>query len=108
MEREIKFRVWNNQKMIYETEYMSIGQILYEGKWAIMQYTGLKDHDKKEIYDKDILKDISGYLWLVFWYDDHACFGLKAIGQENVTVEIIDNHNMKLVGNFYENPELLK
>ena len=79
----------------------------YHEDTPVMQFTGLKDKNGVEIYESDRLKDHSGYIWIVFWYNDHACFGVKSV-ENNVSSEIIDNENMEVIGNIYQNPELLK
>ena len=61
--REIKFRIWNadSHKMIYIDMYNAkkLNDLLplYEySVFNLMQYTGLKDKNNKEIYDSDIIK----------------------------------------------------
>ena len=64
MKREIKFRVWLNNQMCYPGN--EIAEIYFDGNpWdnssgILMQYTGLKDKNGKEVYEGDIVLT-SGY-----------------------------------------------
>jgi uncharacterized phage protein (TIGR01671 family) len=127
MNRIIKFRVWDKQNNemvqwadVRETELLDDA---FDGKDAVaMQFTGLKDKKEWEIYEGDILQvkicdDIipannRKAMATVEWSDlygawrvrcsqgDSYYFGLK----ENCWV---DNGNCKVVGNVFQNPELL-
>jgi hypothetical protein len=76
-------------------------------KYQVMQYTGLKDNSGKEIYESDILS-FDNKVWggkitkhfLIEWKDNSACFiGVGVPSDWKIHCEVI--------GNIYENPELL-
>lgn len=119
MQREIKFRAWDKEllEMIPPKKIMcgQLGMLIDTDKeWTdvsysmdrfnVMQYTGLKDKNGKEIYEGDLLNDSNGYIWLVSWNDNHGCY---QVTNDNIVVEIIDNDNEVVVGNIYSNPELV-
>ena len=103
--REIKFRVWNGEEMI-SPDYIDRKGIAHwkensipTSSKTIMQYTGLKDKNGKEIYEGDILgwDDKSGYLWVVIWETmfDHSRWDAS-------------HSEAEIIGNIHENPELIK
>ena len=84
-------------------------------RFALMQYTGIKDKNGKEIYEGDIIK----YKFLydrrlnhispVKFLETEASFGIKDIyGNEIPLYRITANNYFEVVGNIYENPELLE
>lgn len=128
--RDIKFRAWDTQaeEMLYGVEHTydgykvpmpSFGALLdCPDFYIVMQYTGLKDKNGKEIYEGDIVS--LKYLYdkrttdkgQVVWREDKASFGLKSLkGLTNEVYELYQvtaEHNLEIIGNIYENPELLK
>ena len=83
---------------------------------TIGQYTGLKDKNGKEIYEGDILQDKDCIYKVIFEYgsfDGKIIEVLRNVGtQKGMTYQlsfiISDNDNIKVIGNIYENPELLE
>lgn len=109
--REIKFRAWDGEQMI-ESYGVGISKFfeMCNGEYEdfnstenLMQYTGLKDKNGKEIYENDYLEGGGINVWLVKLESG------KYILQNISTGDIIDcNENntqrQEVVGNSYENP----
>lgn len=156
MSREIKFRAWDtyNQRMVYypfmfqptqEHDNVSSPFTYYED-WRdfedgikrpceVMQYTGLKDKNGKEVYDGDIFRVEEGgdfdqqdkiYYLVIVWINEWSMFGclhahteyqaylqigISALDEPmfwTYTLEDTASRKFFLCGNIYENPELLK
>lgn len=73
---------------------------------TIGQFTGLLDKDGKEIYEDDILTFNDGRIGLVEFY--HGCFVVR-YGKDGVPQSLyeIRDWQLKILGNRFENPELL-
>ena len=71
-----------------------------------MQYTGLKDKNGKEIYEGDLLKQKI----IVKWNEKFASWCLYREGWmfTHWFGESCNPEECEIIGNIYENPELLK
>ena len=116
--REIKFRAWRFGKVMdcFSLDILSanaIGLIQSKDRSELMQYTGLKDKNGKEIYEGDILLvQLQDYgcpkteLFKIIWDDSSVRYKLM---DKNGDPWGFDNSSpMEVIGNIYENPELLK
>ena len=125
-----KFRAWlkKEQKMDNEIDHISwledelycigdgITYMVLAEDLVLMQSTGLKDKNGKEIFEGDIveLKDCGETLGnvKVYWDDLLALFQLYAVivDEKEPMYKVIDDEDCSyiVVGNIYENPELLE
>ena len=79
-------------------------------KIELMQYTGRNDANGVEIYDGHIVKFHSGEggrtIKGIVEFDDNSCFYACEVG--NYLYPFMTTFGFKVIGNIYENPELLK
>ncbi|OLN21202.1 hypothetical protein BTO30_16225 [Domibacillus antri] len=79
----------------------------------LMQYTGLKDGNDVEIYEGDILEDfLDNKRYKVVW-DDYGSWVFIPIGAEGHGMDYYEFEDETssfavVIGNIYENPDLLK
>ena len=90
-----------------------------ECPFIIQQYTGLKDKNGKEIYEGDILeykwKNGFKFYYKVYWLDTTASFEITPLSEYEYPDDMsepilswLNLSNLEIVGNIYENAELLK
>jgi len=133
--REIKFRAWDkiSLKMYNDVQYgieycesiRSFGYVLdraepeKRARFILMQYTGLKDKNGKEIYEGDIVKYRShprkAIIGEVIYSDNRAQFLVKSnhyvssTGRETWDYDSFGTQNyLEVIGNIHENPELIQ
>lgn len=116
MKREIKFRAWDKDRKVMRSA-LGIdprskkiiafllpdeggGQKEYEN-CELMQYTGLKDKNEKEIYEGDIVRSKETNTILTVRWDEAYCITGFTITNDMAKV-------IEIIGNIYENPDLLK
>ena len=128
--REIKFRTWDKRynEMIYDahktydygccntgsTHHQSFDCILEDENCEVMQYIGLKDKNGKEIYEGDILSiNVAGVVTkktkVVY---ENGIFGVywrvwNSPYKEINSFNSFCNTEFEVIGNIFENPELL-
>ena len=113
--REMKFRAWDRveKKMIpdiFDEFYTDAQEFFGSPRYIVLQYTGLKDKNGKEIYKGDILRitaveDCNDYINDEKFVMERYCRDIVYL--RNLTA--CDNFvELKTIGNIYENPELIK
>lgn len=86
----------------------------YCNEFELLQYTGIKDKKGKEIYDGDIIYwscDNFKENVVVFWDDEHLRWSIHRIENKlaiDCLYEYSDSRGIEVIGNVYENPELLE
>lgn len=116
--REIKFRAWDKEEkvMCYDiptftddfTDMLN-RTIKYhqDNDLVLMQYTGLKDKNGKEIYEGDIIKYSMGNTMqsnpMVVSFEE--IFGL--LGEYCNSYYATNKNSFEVIGNIYQNPELI-
>jgi len=122
MKRELKFRLWSDSlKVMYSPENQignlwSIpeadnGILKVRDDEVLMQFTGLKDKNGKEIYEGDIIK-YDKWIGKVKWGNERASF--CSVDKDNFGGELAfqiyarDGELPEIIGNIYKNPELIE
>ena len=122
-----KFRAWDGAKkemfkdtfaitesgqvVVVEQEFVtSPPDYVFVDHLVIMQSTGLKDKNDQEIFEGDILKS-NKYITSVFYENGAYCVKYRRTPNTTVTMNVIsfiEKYKTKVIGNIYENPELLE
>jgi uncharacterized phage protein (TIGR01671 family) len=137
MSREIKFRVWDSEsknwydfedgfldyKEMKNGQYIAYSDLIEE--LVLMQYTGLKDKNGKEIYEGDIVRAVYEEDEGGGWHCDHKVRGkvyfdthwgvkfdcrdaTQRVAEHWERIPHTDFRNVEVIGNVYENSDLLQ
>ena len=131
--REYKFRCWDTEnKQMLKVQELDFEDTFYGGRLSIrtdqyndyfdiedmilMQYTGLKDKKQKEIYEGDIifikgetkLLDIKGKVEYSNILAQFIITNTGSIVNEAEPLGDYEEEDIEVIGNIYDNPELLE
>lgn len=123
--RELKFRVWDKLGERFTTcdegyqghyvlslkgEFHNLQNGSGGKEYIVQQYTGLKDKNGKEIYEGDIFKG-GDYKWDAVRFEDGQ-FEVNLMGARVFSLHELccdyDSERPEVIGNIFENPELLE
>lgn len=123
MNRQLKFRAWDGVRMttsgimfnnsngcIEVPKEASFGGILTT-KYEVMQFTGLTDKNGEQVFEGDIVQayrsgqKFKGDIYLIK-YDERQFIMASTIDETNI--DCIWFFDFEIIGNIYENSNLLK
>ncbi|PEK91418.1 YopX family protein [Bacillus mycoides] len=127
--REVEFRAWDlKDKRMYHNvgivgtliilehdqsgyEFCELEMKSYDhidNNYVLMQYTGLKDKNKKKIFEGDIV-EYDGWFYIIKWDEEETGFYMHdKHNYEDDHLRMIDIGVGKVMGNIYENQNLIK
>lgn len=118
--REIKFRAWHKEQKrwldisklnfdlkcveVWREEYLDY-EFAYFDQIELMQYTGFKDKNGKEIYEGDILRyeGIDDENYDVRFSNYSGCW----MGCNELYADVNRSFAVEIIGNIHENKEIL-
>lgn len=125
--RVVKFRAWDKEiekiypvlKIDFVEEWVSMYSKItgrhynWLNNLVLMQYVGLQDKNGEEIYEGDVVSFKSAHsdcdyktIGEVVWYCGEAAFLVECNGE--IFKHFDEIREIEVLGNIYENPELLQ
>jgi len=125
--RDIKFRAWHHGGGDPRVKpYMRFSDSNNELFWGcvdnephvaeVMQFTGLVDKHGVEIWEGDLLKNVTGRIGKVVWHNPSASFDTDFVKETRTSFEsssygFVNNmwgNHTEVIGNIWANPELME
>ena len=120
-EKRNKFKVWDKVNKVMNYGYpffLSLeGDVwfwhgskedffpLKQDEFVVMQWTGNKDVNGKDIFEEDIVENSAGEKYIVGWGDIKSGFYLFRISSSQ-TLYCVDFIDLKVIGNKWENGDM--
>ena len=120
--REIKFRAWDTlySELIYDVQFRRDDRTFdnfLDSRYALMQFTGLRDKNNVPVYEGDIVKgEAKDPFVIVPMLGGLSMHNINNLGQEHNELISMPTNDAQtaswleesiVIGNIYENPELL-
>jgi len=111
--REHKYRAWHKtEKRMFTVYYLSWFDGIFligddkqarfgSGEVELMEYTDLKDKQEKDIYEGDIVHSRFGIGWVQYFLGEWCVLDFRGWFA-------LPREELEVIGNLYENPELLE
>ena len=116
----LKFRAWDKKlKRLGDVSYIDFGnkKIIYHNGFVnycsnfedvvLMQSTGLFDKNGKEIFEGDVVSRFQRTVEEVVWNSKKGWWAIQTRGEIGLTVLAQFIEAVEIIGNIYENKELL-
>jgi uncharacterized phage protein (TIGR01671 family) len=109
--RSIKFRAWDKSEKVMTQSGIKYNKVQCElvcgDNQILMQFTGLLDKNGVEIYEGDIVNStLFGICQVVYF--KNAFITQSDDGSYSRSSKYLHGDNCEVIGNIYENPELLE
>lgn len=120
MNKELKFRVWDLRLNIFlpikdDGSFNPMWFYHRKDEYIVQQFIGLTDKSGKEIFVGDILvfdngvKDSEKYYYITIYRPGEYVFlDFHSANENGLAIHHGYGKQMRIVGNIFENPELLK
>lgn len=99
-----------------EIEFITVPGKIYPNCFKVNpdtvgQFISVLDKNKRQIFDGDIVRTKYGRICKVVWFSPQLCWDLYPLECKSKapdTYDLFKSENLEVIGNIYDNPEILK